>query len=266
MSDTRSRADRPLPERLPLGEASRLLGVDPDTLRRWADEGRVPAFTTPGGHRRFERRALERLVAAAPHRPRERPRGPRRDAGPPERGLPAPVRGAARPAARTRAFYVPRRRARELPRVRPPARRRARPPPGPAWPRPARRRARRCRAVRAARRAPRGDGVPISVRASRCSSSARQPFLCRAVASSPAGVASTPPGSASCTTPRPACWTASCSRSSPPTRSRPSWARRPTGPGCRVARGRAVRGRRPEPDGDALLPGPDRRSSRSCSR
>ena len=64
MPDDRSRADRPLPERLPLGEASRLLGVDPDTLRRWADEGRVPAFTTPGGHRRFERRALERLVAS----------------------------------------------------------------------------------------------------------------------------------------------------------------------------------------------------------
>ncbi len=63
MSDARLRADRPLPERLALGEASRLLGVDPDTLRRWADEGRVPAFTTPGGHRRFERRALERLVA-----------------------------------------------------------------------------------------------------------------------------------------------------------------------------------------------------------
>jgi excisionase family DNA binding protein len=64
VSDDRSRADRPLPERLPLGQASRLLGVDPDTLRRWADEGRVPAFTTPGGHRRFERRALERLVSS----------------------------------------------------------------------------------------------------------------------------------------------------------------------------------------------------------
>jgi excisionase family DNA binding protein len=60
----RPSADRPLPERLPLGAASRLLGVDPDTLRRWADEGRVPAFTTPGGHRRFEREALERLIAA----------------------------------------------------------------------------------------------------------------------------------------------------------------------------------------------------------
>ena len=64
MSDTRPPSDRPPAERLALGEASRMLGVDPDTLRRWADEGRVSAFTTPGGHRRFERRALERLIAA----------------------------------------------------------------------------------------------------------------------------------------------------------------------------------------------------------
>ena len=64
MPDARSRPERPPAERLPLGQASRLLGVDPDTLRRWADEGRVPAFTTLGGHRRFERRALERLVAS----------------------------------------------------------------------------------------------------------------------------------------------------------------------------------------------------------
>jgi hypothetical protein len=48
---------------LALGPASRLVGVDPDTLRRWADDGRVDAFTTPGGHRRFARRSLERLIA-----------------------------------------------------------------------------------------------------------------------------------------------------------------------------------------------------------
>jgi excisionase family DNA binding protein len=61
---SRQAAPRPLRDCLALGEASRFLGVDPDTLRRWSDEGRVPAFTTPGGHRRFERRVLERLIAS----------------------------------------------------------------------------------------------------------------------------------------------------------------------------------------------------------
>lgn len=48
---------------LSLGPASRLVGVDPDTLRRWADAGRVEVFVTPGRHRRFDRRALDRLAA-----------------------------------------------------------------------------------------------------------------------------------------------------------------------------------------------------------
>ncbi|HET9613521.1 MAG TPA: helix-turn-helix domain-containing protein [Candidatus Limnocylindrales bacterium] len=49
---------------LSLGPASRLLGVDPDTLRRWADEGRIDVFTTAGGHRRFARSTLERILQA----------------------------------------------------------------------------------------------------------------------------------------------------------------------------------------------------------
>ncbi len=47
---------------LTLGEASRILGVDPDTLRRWADAGKIDVFTTPGGHRRFPKSAIEAML------------------------------------------------------------------------------------------------------------------------------------------------------------------------------------------------------------
>jgi len=64
VSDQPARVEPSPPGRwLSLGPASALLGVDKDTLRRWADDGRVQAWTTPGGHRRFERRTLERLAA-----------------------------------------------------------------------------------------------------------------------------------------------------------------------------------------------------------
>ena len=48
-----------------LGEASRMLGIAPGTLRRWADDGRVPVFTTPGGHRRFSRTTISALLPAS---------------------------------------------------------------------------------------------------------------------------------------------------------------------------------------------------------
>jgi len=47
---------------LTLGEASRMLGVDPDTLRRWADHGKVDVLKTPGGHRRFLRASIEGML------------------------------------------------------------------------------------------------------------------------------------------------------------------------------------------------------------
>ncbi|HUG28889.1 MAG TPA: helix-turn-helix domain-containing protein, partial [Candidatus Limnocylindria bacterium] len=52
------------PDWIGLSAASRVLGVSPATLRRWSDAGRLRVFTTPGGHRRFSRSALERLLPA----------------------------------------------------------------------------------------------------------------------------------------------------------------------------------------------------------
>lgn len=52
------------PDWVGLSEASRVLGISPATLRRWSDAGRLRVYTTPGGHRRFSRSALERLLPA----------------------------------------------------------------------------------------------------------------------------------------------------------------------------------------------------------
>lgn len=70
-----SRAARLRREWIPVGEATRLLGVSPATLRRWADAGRLTVFTTPGGHRRFERSAVLALLPRVAPRstPRNRP-------------------------------------------------------------------------------------------------------------------------------------------------------------------------------------------------
>src|ERR687889_400257 len=56
------------PEWLTLGQAAKYLGVAQSTIRKWSDHGRVPAFYTPGGHRRFRRRDLDRfLETSGPH-------------------------------------------------------------------------------------------------------------------------------------------------------------------------------------------------------
>jgi excisionase family DNA binding protein len=46
---------------LTLQSASRQLGVSPATLRHWADDGKVRAFRTPGGHRRFSEQDMRAL-------------------------------------------------------------------------------------------------------------------------------------------------------------------------------------------------------------
>ncbi|MDP9492135.1 MAG: response regulator [Actinomycetota bacterium] len=50
---------------LTLGQAARYLGVAQSTIRKWSDQGRLSAFYTPGGHRRYRRRDLDSFVAAS---------------------------------------------------------------------------------------------------------------------------------------------------------------------------------------------------------
>ena len=45
-----------------LGEACRLLEVSESTLRRWADEGLIRVYRTPGGHRRFSTEAVTAVI------------------------------------------------------------------------------------------------------------------------------------------------------------------------------------------------------------
>ena len=48
---------------LSLREACGLLEVNETTLRQWADSGRIRAYRTPGGHRRFSAEAVRALIA-----------------------------------------------------------------------------------------------------------------------------------------------------------------------------------------------------------
>ncbi len=47
---------------LSLGQAAKYVGVSERTLRKWADEGRLAAFSTPGGHRRFRLTDLDEFL------------------------------------------------------------------------------------------------------------------------------------------------------------------------------------------------------------
>jgi len=53
------------PDWLTLGQAARYLGVAQSTIRKWSDQGRVPAFYTPGGHRRYRRLDLDNFLNRA---------------------------------------------------------------------------------------------------------------------------------------------------------------------------------------------------------
>jgi excisionase family DNA binding protein len=56
------RAPASEPDWLTLGQAAKYLGVAQSTIRKWSDQGRVPAFYTPGGHRRYRRGDLDNFL------------------------------------------------------------------------------------------------------------------------------------------------------------------------------------------------------------
>jgi len=60
--DVRARRSEGQPEWLTLGQAATYLGVAQSTMRKWSDVGRVSAFYTPGGHRRYRRSDLDQFL------------------------------------------------------------------------------------------------------------------------------------------------------------------------------------------------------------
>jgi excisionase family DNA binding protein len=62
--DTTTRQPVPAnePDWLTLGQAAKYLGMAQSTIRKWSDNGRLPAFYTPGGHRRYRRGDLDQFL------------------------------------------------------------------------------------------------------------------------------------------------------------------------------------------------------------
>jgi len=49
---------------LTTGDVAVIFGVTLTTVKRWAEDGRLPSFRTPGGHYRFRPEDVEALKAA----------------------------------------------------------------------------------------------------------------------------------------------------------------------------------------------------------
>ena len=46
-------------------QVAALFGVHVSTVVRWADEGKIPSFRTPGGQRRYPRAAIDAILRGA---------------------------------------------------------------------------------------------------------------------------------------------------------------------------------------------------------
>ena len=49
-------------EYLLISDAAEILGVSDQTIRRWITKGYIKCITLPSGHRRFDRKEVERLL------------------------------------------------------------------------------------------------------------------------------------------------------------------------------------------------------------
>lgn len=50
-----------MPKHLTTQQVARIFHVHPNTVVIWANEGKLPYVRTPGGHRRFDPEAVEKL-------------------------------------------------------------------------------------------------------------------------------------------------------------------------------------------------------------
>lgn len=62
------------PDLMTPGQVAARFGVDPHTVTRWANAGRLPAVRTPGGHRRYRRADVEALATPGADLTETRPR------------------------------------------------------------------------------------------------------------------------------------------------------------------------------------------------
>ena len=76
------------------GEVAALFRVDPRTVWRWGNEGRLRRILTAGGHGRFRQSEVQALLAGTPRPPAGDPPG-ERGSGVAESGSPSPVAAAA---------------------------------------------------------------------------------------------------------------------------------------------------------------------------
>jgi excisionase family DNA binding protein len=59
------------PRYLRSGQVAKLMGLSPKTVSRYAKEGKLPYVRTLGGHRRYSKAEIDKLLATNTYRPDE---------------------------------------------------------------------------------------------------------------------------------------------------------------------------------------------------